>query len=78
MSGGVERRVLEELMGRGAHVNLYQSFKDPQTAAIMGEKKEFPFMVYGPVSALSASGAPLFFTALHYMEEFLKINIFRT
>lgn len=77
LSWGVERRVLEELIGRGAHIDLYQSFKDPQTAAIIGEKKEFPFMVYGPVSPLSASGAPLFFTALNYTDEFPKINNFR-
>ena len=29
LSWGVERRVLEELIGRGAHIDLYQSFKDP-------------------------------------------------
>jgi hypothetical protein len=78
LSWGLERRVLEELIGRGAHIDLYQSFKDPQTAAIIGEKKEFPFMVYGPVSPLSASGAPLFFTALHYVDEYPKINNFRS
>jgi len=76
LSWGLERRVLEELLGRGSHIDLYQSFKDPQTAAIMGEKKEFPFMVYGPISPLSASGAPLFFTALHYVEEYPEINNF--
>ena len=73
LSWGGERRVLEELVGRGSHIQLYQSFRDPQTSAIFG-KKEYPFMVHGPISPLSSSGAPLFFTALHYEDEFPKYN----
>jgi DNA helicase HerA-like ATPase len=73
LSWGGERRVLEELLGRGSHIQLYQSFRDPQTSAIYG-KKEYPFMVYGPISPLSSSGAPLFLTALDYNEEFPILN----
>jgi hypothetical protein len=73
LSWGGDRRVLEELVGRGSHIQLYQSFRDSQTSAIYGSK-EYPFMVYGPISPLSSSGAPLFFTALHYADEFPKIN----
>ena len=73
LSWGSERRVLEDLVGGGSHIQLYQSFRDPQTSAIYG-RKEYPFMVYGPISPLSSSGAPLFFTALHYSEEFPSLN----
>jgi hypothetical protein len=75
LSWGGERRVLEELVGRGAHIDLYQSFRDPQTSAILGQK-QYPFMVHGPVSPLSVSGGPLFFTALDYFSEFSKANPF--
>jgi len=75
LSWGGERRVLEELIGRGAHIDLYQSFRDPQTSAILGQK-QYPFMVHGPVSPLSVSGGPLFFTALDYFTEFSKANPF--
>ena len=70
---GGERKVLEEMVGRGSHIQLYQSFRDPQTSAIYG-KKEYPFMVYGPISPLSSFGAPLFLTALDYEEEFPTLN----
>ncbi|HYY90388.1 MAG TPA: DUF87 domain-containing protein [Candidatus Dormibacteraeota bacterium] len=75
LSWGGERRVLEELVGQGAHIDLYQSFRDPQTSALLGEK-QYPFMVHGPVSPLSVSGGPLFFTALDYYTEFPRANLF--
>jgi hypothetical protein len=37
-------------------------------------KKEYPFMVYGPISPLSVSGNPVFFTALDYESEFIHEN----
>ncbi|MCX7914377.1 MAG: hypothetical protein N2511_07315, partial [Thermodesulfovibrionales bacterium] len=55
------------------YIDLYASFKDPQTAAALG-KKEYPFMAYGPLSPLSISGKPIFFIALEYFEEFPKAN----
>jgi len=73
LSWGSERYNLEELVGRGAQLDLYSNFKDPQTSAILG-KKEYAFMVYGPVSPLSISGNPIFFNALDYYTEFRKIN----
>jgi len=73
LSWGSERYNLEELVGRGPQLELYSNFKDPQTSAILG-KKEYPFMVYGPVSPLSISGNPIFFTALDYYTEFEKVN----
>ena len=37
-------------------------------------KKEYPFMTIGPISPLSFSGIPLFFNALDYPEQFLRLN----
>ncbi|MHA1250775.1 MAG: ATP-binding protein [Candidatus Helarchaeota archaeon] len=69
---GIERRALREIIGGAEEaIRLYQNFKDPQSS--LGEK-EYPFMTIGPISPLSFSGTPLFFTALKYPDEFLKIN----
>jgi len=73
LSWGTELRTLQDLVGGGAYVQLYQSFRDPQTSAIYGQK-QYPFMVSGPVSPLSISGAPMFFNALDYYDEFARIN----
>lgn len=69
---GVERQALLNIIGGAEEAfNLYQLFKDPQSN--LG-KKEFSFMVIGPISPLSFSGLPLFFTALDFPNEFLKEN----
>ncbi|MHA1796876.1 MAG: ATP-binding protein, partial [Candidatus Helarchaeota archaeon] len=62
LAWGSELRSLQDLIG-GNHeaIKLYQSFKDPQSS--IGEIKEYSFMTFGPVSPLSYSGSPLFFTA---------------
>lgn len=78
LSWGAELRALREILGSGGndnHLELYRSFRDPQSSAILG-KKEHPFMVFGPVSPLSVSGAPLFMVTLDYEDEFLKANKF--
>jgi len=69
---GTELKALKELIG-GAEsaIRLYQLFRDPQSSI---GKKEFPFMARGPISPLSFSDIPLFFTALEYPDEFLKVN----
>ncbi|MDI6898180.1 ATP-binding protein [Methanocella conradii] len=72
LAWGIEQRSLEELIGGNREaIHLYQMFKDPQSG--MGEK-EYSFMTIGPISPLSFSGTPLFFTALKYPDEFLDIN----
>ena len=73
LSWGVEKRALEDLVGRGPHLDLYSNFRDPQTSAILG-KKEYSFMAYGPVSPLSISGNPIFFNVLDYFTEFPRKN----
>ncbi|MEM1671240.1 MAG: ATP-binding protein [Archaeoglobaceae archaeon] len=71
LAWGIEGQALRELIG-GAEdsFNLYRSFPDPQSLGY----KEYPFMATGPVSPLSSSGMPIFFTALKYPEQFLKVN----
>ena len=72
LAWGVELQALKEIIGgQKEAVTLYQMFRDPQSG--LGER-EYPFMTVGPISPLSFSGTPLFFTALEYPDEFLKIN----
>ena len=72
LAWGVELQALKEIIGgQKEAVTLYQMFRDPQSG--LGER-EYPFMTIGPISPLSFSGTPLFFTALEYPDEFLKIN----
>lgn len=62
---GLEFRRLQELAG-GDHeaMNLYRSFRDPQSA-IDAESKQFPFMAIGPVSPMPFAGQPMFFSAFN-------------
>lgn len=69
---GVERLALKDIIGgQFEALKLYQSFKDPQSSL---NHKQYPFMTVGPISPLSFSGSPLFFNAINYPDEFLKIN----
>jgi hypothetical protein len=54
-------------------LELYQSFRDPQSFPRQ-DLQEFPFMAVGPVSPLAFSGKPLFFTAFTDPAEFLRSN----
>lgn len=54
-------------------LELYQSFRDPQSFP-RRDLQEFPFMAVGPVSPLAFSGKPLFFTAFTDSGEFLRVN----
>ena len=60
---GGDRRALE----------LYQSFRDPQSFP-RRDLQEFPFMAVGPISPLAFSGKPLFFTAFTDPSEFIDSN----
>jgi len=57
-------------------LDLYQSFRDPQSFP-RRDLQEFPFMAVGPVSPLAFSGKPLFFTAFTDAAEFLRANKLR-
>jgi len=72
LAWGLERLALQDIIGGAREaVRLYQNFRDPQSG--LG-KREYPFMTIGPISPLSFSGSPLFFNALNYPDEFLKVN----
>ena len=70
---GDEFRKLREFAGGDSRaMELYQSFRDPHSAP-SPRLREFPFMAVGPVSPLSFSGRPMFFSAFT-ATEFLKAN----
>ena len=73
LSFGLEFRRLQELAG-GDHeaMNLYRSFRDPQSA-MNPESKQFPFMAIGPVSPMPFAGQPMFFSAFNGTD-FIKHN----
>jgi DNA helicase HerA-like ATPase len=54
-------------------LELYQSFRDPQSFP-RRDLQEFPFMAVGPVSPLAFSGKPVFFTAFTDWNEFNRVN----
>lgn len=54
-------------------LELYQSFRDPQSFP-RRDLQEFPFMAVGPVSPLAFSGKPLFFSAFTSPDEFRQSN----
>ncbi|MDE3098829.1 MAG: ATP-binding protein [Verrucomicrobiota bacterium] len=54
-------------------LELYQSFRDPQSFP-RRDLQEFPFMAVGPLSPLAFSGKPIFFTAFTDPAEFLRAN----
>ena len=56
-------------------LELYQSFRDPQSFP-RRDLQEFPFMAVGPVSPLAFSGKPIFFTAFTDPQQFRKVNRF--
>lgn len=51
---GGELRKIREIVNSNETMDLYRSFADPSSNQI------FPFMFFGPVSPLSATGSPLF------------------
>jgi len=74
LSMGTEYRKLTELVGgQKSSVNLYQRFRDPQSA-FDTNSKEYSFMTIGPVSPLSFSGTPLFLNAYNTVDDFLQAN----
>ena len=65
LSFGLEYRRLQELVGGDAEaMNLYRSFRDPQSAMEPGSK-QFPFMAIGPISPMPFAGQPMFFSAFN-------------
>jgi hypothetical protein len=71
---GDEFRKLGEFAGGDRRsMELYQSFRDPHSEP-RPELRKFPFMAVGPVSPLSFSGRPIFFSAFADPNEYLEAN----
>jgi hypothetical protein len=71
---GTEFQSLRELVsGDPNALKLYQSFRDPHSS-FNEYSREYAFMTIGPISPLSFSGTPLFFTAFNNPEDFLRTN----
>lgn len=74
---GDEFRKLKEFAGGDNRaMELYQSFRDPHSAP-RPDLREFPFMAVGPISPLSFSGRPIFFSAFTDPTTFLSENELR-
>ena len=67
------RKLRDYAGGDDRAMELYQSFRDPHSAP-RPDLREFSFMAVGPVSPLSFSGRPLFFSAFIDPNEFVREN----
>ena len=76
LGSGTELQALRELVGgEREYLKLYQSFRDPHSA--FGDQlRSYSFMVLGPASPLSFSGAPLSSMRLPMQMIFCKRTIF--
>lgn len=70
LTSGTELTRLRETIGDRSAVELYRSFVDP--AAV--KPSEFPFMLTGPVSPLSFTGAPVFLSVYTDFRRFRADN----
>jgi len=71
---GKEFSALKEIAGGEENsLRLYQSFRDPHSS-FDAKTKQYSFMTIGPVSPMSFSGTPLFFSAFNTPGDFLKEN----
>jgi len=66
-------RLRDFVGGDKRSLELYQSFRDPQSFPARN-LQEFPFMAVGPVSPLAFSGKPIFFSMFTDMDRFLQSN----
>jgi hypothetical protein len=72
LTSGTELSRLRETIGDPAALDLYGSFVDP--AAI--QPSEYPFMLTGPISPLSFTGAPVFLSVYTDFDMFTTDNNF--
>lgn len=70
LTSGSELSRLRETLGDPSALDLYHSFVDP--GAI--QPSQYPFMLTGPVSPLSFTGAPVFLSVYTDFEQFKKDN----
>jgi hypothetical protein len=70
LTSGSELTRLRDTVGSQASADLYRSFVDP--AAV--QPAQYPFMITGPVSPLSFTGAPVFLSVYTDFERFKSDN----
>ena len=70
LTSGTERQRLQETIGDQEALELYRSFVDPQAI----KPSQYPFMLTGPVSPLSFTGAPVFLSVYTDFEKFRSDN----
>jgi len=74
---GTEYDELRKIASGTDALKLYQTFRDPHSSFDI-ESRQYPFMTVGPVSPLSFSGTPLFFTTFNpstdLLTKFLEVN----
>jgi DNA helicase HerA-like ATPase len=70
LTSGSELQRLRETIGDSAALELYRSFVDPQALS----PAEYPFMMTGPVSPLSFTGAPVFLSVYTDFDRFKADN----
>jgi hypothetical protein len=73
LTSGSELQRLRDTIGDPAALDLYRSFVDPQAI----KPAEYPFMLTGPVSPLSFTGAPVFLSVYTKFSQFCRANGFR-
>ena len=72
LTSGTERLRLRETIGDDEALGLYRSFVDPQAI----HPSQYPFMLTGPISPLSFTGAPVFLSVYTDFEAFQRDNGF--
>ena len=72
LTSGTELQRLRETIGDPSVLELYRSFVDPQALY----PRKYPFMLAGPVSPLSFTGAPVFLSVYTDFDDFKGDNGF--
>lgn len=72
LTSGTELQRLRETIGDPSALELYRSFVDPAVI----RPSTYPFMLTGPVSPLSFTGAPVFLSVYTDFEQFRRDNGF--
>ena len=70
LTSGTELQRLRETIDDRDALELYRSFVDPQAI----RPSQYPFMLTGPVSPLSFTGAPVFLSVYTDFEDFRRAN----
>jgi DNA helicase HerA-like ATPase len=70
LTSGTELQRLRETIGDPAALDLYRSFVDPQAM----KPAQYPFMLTGPISPLSFTGAPVFLSVFTSFDDFKVAN----